>query len=553
MNKIKIATVFSGIGTPEEALKNMGIDFESTFACEIDKYARVTYLENHKAPKKFYPDVTKLDANVHKEDRIDGLVGGFPCQSFSLAGKQLGFEDTRGTLFFDIARVIKESQPNWFVLENVKGLVSNDKPKGGIEIDGTLHKKGYPSKINKEYDGHKKGIGKTLYTIETVLLELGYPSIYWEVVNTKDYGVPQNRERIYIVGFKKVVDFEFAPKVELKLRLKDMLQDNVADKYLLSQKAIDKLNLKKPIRLPSENDVNAMQVGNSKSFGNSTSSNGSSYTLMSSECSGVIENRNNNYIFRKLTPRECFRLQGFDDSFVFPNEEKTLYFQLVYYIINKKETEWNVKLKVAKEKQVQKNLETCVLCTTKEKIKLGQLVKIQQVEMLEQKEKIVNVSFVIEKSVALEQKACATNIIKWTGCTETLFLEIKKRELQEVEVIFEEAMENQSTERLWSVKLTDCLNQEKLYITLILLKQTIISQIYTYAKMHENMPLFIYSSIVLLKDYSKMKLLYLKMVYTKELISSTQLYKQAGNAMSVNILEMVFTQIFKALKKEMKE
>lgn len=235
---LKIGTIFSGIGTPELALDTLNVKHETIFACEIDKYARKTYLANNQEPNTFYEDVTKLDGTKYK-NQLDVLVGGFPCQAFSIAGKRGGFEDTRGTLFFECARLIKEINPKVFILENVKGLISHDKPKKGIEYNNTFYKKGYPSKFNKEYDGHKKGIGETLHTIENVMQDFGY-TIYWDVINTKDYGVPQNRERIYIVGFKDEVDFEFAPKQELKLRLKDMLEDSVAEKYLLKQELVEK-------------------------------------------------------------------------------------------------------------------------------------------------------------------------------------------------------------------------------------------------------------------------------------------------------------------------
>lgn len=95
---LRIGTLFSGVGTPELSLKHLGINHETIFACEIDKYARTTYLANNQKPNTFYEDVTKLDANKYI-NKLDGLIGGFPCQAFSIAGKQLGFEDTRGTLF----------------------------------------------------------------------------------------------------------------------------------------------------------------------------------------------------------------------------------------------------------------------------------------------------------------------------------------------------------------------------------------------------------------------------------------------------------------------
>ena len=243
---INIASVFSGIGTPELALKAMNIPHHTVFAAEIDKYARQTYLANNQEPDTFYEDVTKIDGTKYL-GKVDVVVGGSPCQAFSIAGKQGGFEDTRGTLFFEYARLVKESQPKVFIYENVKGLISHDKPKQGVELNGVVYKKGYPSLFNSEYDGKKKGLGKTFHIVENTFKELGY-HIFWDVVNTKDYGIPQNRERIYVVGFRKGLvsntlfddapKFEFAPKQELHLRLKDMLEDSVDSKYLLSQKLV---------------------------------------------------------------------------------------------------------------------------------------------------------------------------------------------------------------------------------------------------------------------------------------------------------------------------
>ena len=123
---MKVGTDFSGIGAPEMALKYLGIDFESVFACEIDKYARQSYKQLHN-PKTFYKDITTRN---HKEvEQLDLYVAGFPCQAFSMAGRRLGFEDTRGTLFYNVAEFIKINKPKVFVLENVKGLVSHDSGK----------------------------------------------------------------------------------------------------------------------------------------------------------------------------------------------------------------------------------------------------------------------------------------------------------------------------------------------------------------------------------------------------------------------------------------
>ena len=218
---MKIGTDFSGIGSPESALKRLGLDIEEVFACEIDKYARKSFNELHN-PNTFYEDITTR--NHSEVPQLDLYVAGFPCQSFSMAGKRGGFEDTRGTLFFNVAEFIKENQPKCFVLENVKGLLSHDSGKTYQTITDVLTNGG--GTLNGQ-------IG-----IDTIDNGLGY-HVYAKVLNTKDYGVPQNRERIFLVGFKEPRDFNFPKKMELKLRLKDLLEADVDDKYYLSDKMID--------------------------------------------------------------------------------------------------------------------------------------------------------------------------------------------------------------------------------------------------------------------------------------------------------------------------
>ena len=205
MSVLKIATLFSGVGTPEQSLKHLNINHETIFACEIDKYARQTYLANNQEPNTFYEDVYNIDGKKYL-NQIDILIGGSPCQSFSIAGKRLGVECPRGNLIYEYFRIVEESKPKVFIYENVKGFLSIDK-------------------------------GETFKNFVQSFKDIGY-TVYHQVLNTKDYGVPQNRERIYIVGFKDNIDFEFQEKQELKLRLKDMLEDNVDNKYLLSEKLV---------------------------------------------------------------------------------------------------------------------------------------------------------------------------------------------------------------------------------------------------------------------------------------------------------------------------
>lgn len=222
--KIKVGTDFSGIGAPEQALINLGIDFEQIFACEIDKYARDSYDAIHKAPGKFYIDITKRN---HKEvEQLDLYVAGFPCQSFSIAGHRKGFDDVRGTLFFDVAEFIKINQPKMFILENVKGLLSHDNGRTYQTITDILTNCGGTLNGQMSLDVFDDGLGYHCYA---------------QVLNTKDYGIPQNRERIFIIGFRDFRDFSFPKTEPLQFKLKDLLENNVKSKYLLSEKKMNTL------------------------------------------------------------------------------------------------------------------------------------------------------------------------------------------------------------------------------------------------------------------------------------------------------------------------
>ena len=283
---MKVGTDFSGIGSPEMALKYLNIDFESVFACEIDKYARQSFQQLHN-PKTFYNDITTRN---HKEvKQLDLYVAGFPCQSFSMAGKRKGFDEARGTLFFNVADFIKFNQPKVFVLENVKGLLNHDKGKTFQTIVDILSNGGGTQNGQIGFDMFDDG--------------LGY-HIYYKVLNTKDFGIPQNRERIFIVGFKDFRDFSFPKPMELKLKLVDILQDN--PKYALSGKFqpyprnYKELGLKRIIRFEKRDD-------------------NLSNCLLANEMS-YIEVENKYYLsdksikIRRLTPLECWRLQGFKDE-----------------------------------------------------------------------------------------------------------------------------------------------------------------------------------------------------------------------------------------------
>jgi len=208
---IKIGTDFSGIGSPEQALIKLGIEHRSIFACDYDKYSKQSYLANYNTDI-FYDDITKR--NQTQTPYVDLYVAGFPCQAFSMAGNRKGFDDTRGTLFFDLLKYLDAKRPKYFILENVKGLLSHDKGR----TFGTI------------LDCLSKTVNKQMF-LPYMPKNLGY-HVYHKVLNTKDYGIPQNRERIFIVGFREDKhNFNFPKKIPLELKLKDILQDNCDSKY----------------------------------------------------------------------------------------------------------------------------------------------------------------------------------------------------------------------------------------------------------------------------------------------------------------------------------
>jgi len=205
--KLRVATMFSGIGAIEYAFKRLNLDTEIIFASDIDKFAKQSYFANYDITEEnWYSDVRDINGRKYK-GQVDLLVGGSPCQSFSMVGKRKGFADTRGTLFYDFARVVKESQPKVFIFENVKGLINHDK-------------------------------GNTFDTIKATFDELGYKYFY-QVLNAKNYGVPQHRERIFVIGFKdQSINFEFPEPITLESKMQDFLEDYTDSKYYLKEKGI---------------------------------------------------------------------------------------------------------------------------------------------------------------------------------------------------------------------------------------------------------------------------------------------------------------------------
>ena len=227
MKKIKTGSDFSGVGAFDQALKKLGIEQDKVFACDMDKYARMTYIHNYGEPK-YYPE-NVYDREI-PEEPLTIFMTSPPCQAFSLAGNRKGEAEDRGVLFYNSHEFIQKNKPRYFIFENVKGLLSDDNGRtfqrwcaflGGKSVNGTLQ--AFPMEEAVPYH------------------------IYYKVLNAKDFGVPQNRERIFIIGIRDDEDNNFRfPKEEfLHKKLKDILDTEVDEKYFLSEKALESLTFEK--------------------------------------------------------------------------------------------------------------------------------------------------------------------------------------------------------------------------------------------------------------------------------------------------------------------
>ena len=287
-NRVKYIDLFAGIGGFHQAMNQYNA--ECVFASEWDKEASKTYFENYGIVPE--GDITKIEAKDIPPH--DMLCGGFPCQAFSISGKQKGFEDTRGTLFFDIARIVKHHMPKVILLENVRNFEKHDN-------------------------------GNTLKTVVDILNDLNY-NVYYKVLNASHYGLPQNRERIFIVCFRKdlaIKNFEFPKATNEKVSLFDILEDNPEDAKIINRPDTvftkdykPEINLFGEIELPNR----PIQIGYVNKGGQGEriySPYGHAITL-SAYGGGAGAKTGLYYIdnkIRKLSPRECARVQGFPDSF----------------------------------------------------------------------------------------------------------------------------------------------------------------------------------------------------------------------------------------------
>ena len=329
---IKVATVFSGIGAFEFALKKMNVQHEIVFACDcgdrkadmdeetiqslkaikddqlrykqvdsiynkIKKENRVkdTYFANYIIDdNKWFSDIRFLNGKPY-ENKVDIFVGGSPCQSFSLMGKRRGLNDARGTLFYDYARLIKEIKPKVFIFENVPGMLVHDG-------------------------------GKTWETINSIFKSLKY-DIYFDVLDSSNYGIPQARRRLFVIGFKdnKNGRFSFPEKIPLLFETKDFLDTSVDQKYYFRKKGFEFItNPKNSGRAKINAKIIRTEKRNQQFNWNGDFRFEKLDTITNEE---VLKNayigvyNGEKGVARKLTPRECHRLMGFGEDFIInPND-----------------------------------------------------------------------------------------------------------------------------------------------------------------------------------------------------------------------------------------
>ncbi len=333
---LRVATVFSGIGAPEQALTRLGCDYELLFACDngereisydhekeynkvcnfISSEEKRLYVENlynsktkktnyvqksfmanyHIKNNNFFQDVTLLDGRDFK-GQVDLFIGGSPCQSFSIAGARGGFEDTRGTLFFDYCRLVKEIEPTVFIYENVYGVLTHDG-------------------------------GRTWETMQNVFNELGYHIVH-DILDARNYGIPQGRRRLFVVGFKNnssYKKFSFPEPVELKYTMQDFLEENLAIGSLQNVDGkLVKINDKKGepdprYYLSPKLEAYVMSPGTKNFFHPNSKTDLPIARALVKNMGNTYRASVNNYVhthgkLRHLTMREVHRLMGFPDSY----------------------------------------------------------------------------------------------------------------------------------------------------------------------------------------------------------------------------------------------
>ncbi|MDH6343749.1 DNA (cytosine-5)-methyltransferase 1 [Parabacteroides sp. PFB2-12] len=317
---IRLGTTFSGIGSIEYAFKRLELNTQIQFAGDIDANCKKTYFANFDIQEdRWHTDIQNFDARPFR-NKIDLLVGGAPCQAFSIVGNQLGFEDTRGTLFHEFARVVKECKPKLFIFENVQGLFNHDNGKTWQVIYNTF----------KDYCGY---------------------DVHFQLLNARDYGIPQNRERLYCIGFRKKTQFKYPTPILLRYKMYDFLEDYINTPFFnkennvkvitptisrinaIANKSITPVSNEFIFQVKevedkyylSEKVAKYVLAGGTKKFKTSTKTDldvarpllQSMHKMHRAGVDNYVTFRKEKGIngIRKLTPRECMRLMGFRDDF----------------------------------------------------------------------------------------------------------------------------------------------------------------------------------------------------------------------------------------------
>ncbi|MCD8287244.1 MAG: DNA (cytosine-5-)-methyltransferase [Porphyromonadaceae bacterium] len=352
---IRIGSLFSGIGAIEHAFLRLGLKHKIVFAGDIDPKCKQSYFANYDINENnWFNDIRDFDAKKYV-DKVDFIIGGAPCQAFSMVGHRLGFDDARGTLFYEFARVVKETKPKVFLFENVRGLLNHDK-------------------------------GRTWQVMHDIFEEIGY-DVKFRVLNSRDYGIPQHRERVFCLGFKDKTDFKYPAPIKLEYKMYDFLEDYVDSKYFLKEKGIkfvtshknrnksytqingeiqlcqkrnqqfnwhgdfvyhpdskltqtdeafdefifDVKNVEEKYYL-SEKVAKYVLAGGTKNFKTSTETDLDIARPLLQSMHKMHRAGVDNYVthkgrIRKLTPRECLRLMGFKDSFKIVVSDTAMYQQ----------------------------------------------------------------------------------------------------------------------------------------------------------------------------------------------------------------------------------
>ena len=553
---LKVSTFCSGIGSPEVAIKNLGIEHEIIFAAEINKYARETYLANH-STKKMINDMT-IPYYEGDEWYSDINISGLPCQAFSLAGKRLGELDARGLLFYDFYRYVKNQQPKYFIIENVKGLLSMD--KGNVFNNW------------KALLGQSENGTAFLHTHEDSLMY----NLHWKVLNTKNYGLPQNRERVFLIGIRKDLpnDFVFPKEIPLELRLKDLLEENVDEKYYLSEKTTEYVkkrigvytdinpNIARTLCAQYSQSINGSFVKEECKYGfytcknlgilcNSCESLENYEIVEDSELEELLEFQND--IIRKLTVLECFRLQGFPDSFVDKNNfiKSINNHGILVYICNefKNKLLCNAKLKNAIEKQREGDI---VSCTIKDSESMGTQISFLNtpIEEIKNAKYQVAIELFTQKDFVYHTTTPIENMeTLYTLKKEGKMLSTELSHLVEKEEL--EKMGNQNTDLLLRIILDESWKKEKSYIISTLIHTIMKSVTCMCINQNQNTLRYIVSYEELPKKQNQptknsfaMESFILKTANTSY-VSSSQLYKQAGNSISVPVIENILKVLLK--------